>query len=387
MWGGAIEIRGEARALRDLLMRYVEEMEKLHEKVPPGKPAEGLTPAQRADLDRAATRAEQAAEQAGSLLTRAARFAAEKDKQAADANAAALAKEKQSEAMRDKAAALPMGTPEKSNLNAQANGLKAEADDLRAVSEKAKAEAEALRKGIAAAGGQTLPEELRAAADAIRNNRQGEGTNLQRSAAARLDKLVDALNEKQPDTAPNLKKWKKSADELNNLADAQDDLRKRAAEAAKIGDPAKRDAELKKLAPEQERLIERGKELFQRLTRERADSAARETRAAVERMETARDDLEQGNPASALRMTRSRNSTTPATNSTPRPPIPASSCRTRSAARWPTRSRRCSNGSWPRSPRPNGFTSSSLQTRSGIVRCSPVMANSRNGGSGPSPST
>ena len=296
VWGGAIEIRGEARVLRDLLMRYAEDMERLRDRVPPGKSPDALTPSQRVDLDRAATRAEQAAEQAGSLFARAARFAAEKDKQAAEANAAALVKEKQGESVRDKAAALPAGTPEKSALNAEANGLKAEADDLHAAADKAKAEAEALRKGIAAAGGQTLPDELRAAADAIRNNRQGEGTNLQRSAANRLDKLVGALNEKQPDTAPNLEKWKKSADELNNLADAQDELRKRAAEAAKISDPAKRNAELNKLAAEQDRLIERGKDLFQRLTRERADSAARDTRAAIERMETARDDLEKGNP-------------------------------------------------------------------------------------------
>src|SRR5262249_54389095 len=96
--------------------------------------------------------------------------------------------------------------------------------------------------------------------------------------------------------APDLEKWKQSADDLNALADAQDDLRKRAAAAAKISDPMKREAELKRLAAEQDKLIERGRELLQRLTRDHADAAARDARAALDHMQTARDDLENGNP-------------------------------------------------------------------------------------------
>jgi hypothetical protein len=138
---------------------------------------------------------------------------------------------------------------------------------------------------------------LRRAANALRNNQQADGAALQRSAAARLGKLADALAEKPRDEAPDLKKWRKTADDLNSLADAQDALRRRAAEAGKITDSAKRSAELKRLAAEQDRLMERGKELQQRLMREGADGAARDTRAALDRMETARDQLEQGNPA------------------------------------------------------------------------------------------
>jgi hypothetical protein len=296
VWGGASEIRGEARVLRDLLTRLAGETDKLSERVPPGKPVGELTTGQRADLDRAATKTEQAAEQAGSLLARAARLADEKDRQAAEARTAAKERDRQADAVRAKAEALPPGTPEKSALNARANALKTEADALRAVADKAAAEAAALRKGIQEAGGQTLPDEVRKAADAIRNNQQGSGANLQRSAAARLDRLVAALTEKQPDTAPDLEKWKKSADDLDALAGAQDDLRKRAADAAKISDPVKREAELKRLAAEQDKLIERGRELLQRLTRERADAAARDARDALDRMQTARDDLERGNP-------------------------------------------------------------------------------------------
>src|SRR5439155_27327554 len=122
------------------------------------------------------------------------------------------------------AKSLPSGGPEKSAADARANALRAQAADLRAAAEKVAAEAAALRKGVAAAGGQALPAELRDAADALRNNRQAEGANRQRSAAARLDELVKTLTEKEPEAAPDLAKWKPLADELNALADAQDDL-------------------------------------------------------------------------------------------------------------------------------------------------------------------
>lgn len=298
IWGGASDIRGEARMLRDQLNRLAGDTEKLADMVPTGQPLESLTPAQRNELDRAAGRTELAAEQAGSLLARAARLAAEKDKQAADSLAAAADKERQAAALRAKAGQLPPGTPEKSAMNAQASLLQVEADDFRAAAAKANEEVKALRKGIEDAGGQAIPEEIRKAADAIRNNRQTQGANLQRSAAARLDRLADALTEKEREAAPDLMKiLKTAADDLDVLGAAQDDLRKRAEVVNKIPDSMKREAELKKLAGEQEKLIQNTKDVLQRLTRERADAAGRDTRAALDRMETARDDLERGDPA------------------------------------------------------------------------------------------
>jgi hypothetical protein len=166
---------------------------------------------------------------------------------------------------------------------------------MRGAARKTEEEAAALRQGIADAGGQALPDEVRQAGSATRENRQAEGASRERSAAARLDRLADALAEKQPESAPDLVKWRKAADEINNLADGQDDLRKRAADASRISDPMKREAELKLLAAEQDRFIERGKDLLQRLTREGADGAARDTRAALDRMEASRTELEQGN--------------------------------------------------------------------------------------------
>src|SRR5262249_4174170 len=187
------------------------------------------TRAERNELDRAAGKTELAAEQAGSLLGRAARLAAEKEKQATDARAAAAEKEKQAAALRAKAEQLPPGTPEKSAANAQASLLQAEADDLRAAAAKADEEAAALRKGIEAAGGDAPAQGVRRAAGGVPNNRQAEAAGLQRSGAGRVGRLAGALAEEQPEGGPDLiKTLQKAADELNELGAAQDELRKRA---------------------------------------------------------------------------------------------------------------------------------------------------------------
>jgi hypothetical protein len=298
VWGGAAEIRGESRILRDQINRELEDGEKLREKVPAGSVLDSLSSQQKADLERAGGKAELDAERAGAILARAARLATEKDKQADAARDAATAKLAHSESLSARASSLPQGMPEKSTLNAQASALKGEAEDLKASADKAAAETNALRKGIDAAGGQTLPDNLRKAAEAIRNNRQTAGADLQRSAAASLGKLVDQLTEKPSEVAPDLAKLKRLANELNALADEQEKLRKRTDDASKILDPAKREDELKKLAAEQDKLLDRGKDILQRLVREPADAAARDTRNALDQMETSRDDLEKGKSGS-----------------------------------------------------------------------------------------
>lgn len=284
VWGGAVEIRGEARVLRDFIQRQLAEIEKLERPAPAG------------ELDRAGTRADQAADQGREMMGRATRLAAEKVKQADELRAKADEKKKEADDLRARAVMLPPGTPEKSTLNAQAALTEGEAADIRAAADKAENEAKALTEAIKAAGGQSLTEDLRNAGEAVRRDRRSDAGNSLRSAVGRLDRLIDTLTEKPTDEAPDLKKWKKGADDLDDLAAAQDDLRKRAADARNITDPARREAEFKKLAIDQERLIDRGRELFQRLNRERADGAARDVRAALDAMEAARRDLENGDP-------------------------------------------------------------------------------------------
>jgi hypothetical protein len=296
VWGNAAELRGEARLLRDQLNHLGEDAGRLAEKVPAGKSSDALGAAQKAELDRASGRAELAAEQAGSILTRAFRLVMEKEKQAAALKAAAAERLNQRQSLLEKGKSLPDGSLEKSKLNGQAAALELEAEELKSAGDKAAAEAAALHKAIAAAEGEELTNDIRNAAREFKNNQLAQGGNNLKSAAGRLSALTDSLVEKSQETAPDLAKFKQLADDLNALGDAQEELRKRAAAAAAIPDAARRDAELKKLAVQQEKLLEQGKELLQRLTRERADQAARDTRAALDRMESARDDLEKGQP-------------------------------------------------------------------------------------------
>ena len=294
-WGGAGEIRGEARVLKDNVLREAANADKLPEKVPPGKTPENLTPTQRAELDKAAGKVDRLAEQANGLLGRADKLAAEKDQQAADARAAADAKDKEAAKLKPEAQKLEPGSPARKASEAKIDALKADAADLRAAADKAKAEADALRKAVNDAGGQAIPDDLRKAADALRNNRQGEAADLERRAADRLDKLANELTEQPGESIPELaKNRKRAADQLNDIANQQDELRKKVDAANRIADAIKRTEELKKLAPEQQRLLDQTRDLTQRLSRERAEDAARDARAAMDKQETARDELERG---------------------------------------------------------------------------------------------
>ena len=292
-WGGAGQVRGEARVLRDNVKREAANTEAIPEKVTPGKAPADLTPQQRQELDKLAGKLDLLGEAATQLLGRAGKFAAEKEAAAAEAKAAAAAKDEEAAELRKKAAASPPGSDDEKQARARADAAREAAAELNRAAERAEAEAAALRRAESAAGGQSLPDELRRAADAARNNRPGEAANQERSAAARLDRFADSLTEKQDDSVPELKKLKKLADKLDALAAEQDDLNKKIDDAAKTENAADREAALKKLVPEQERLIEKNKDLVQQLTREKSD-AARDARQAGDRMEATRDDLEQG---------------------------------------------------------------------------------------------
>ncbi|MFO0803687.1 MAG: hypothetical protein U0791_11295 [Gemmataceae bacterium] len=294
-WGDAGALRGDARLLRDAVVREAGNAEKLTEKVPAGKPPESLPADQRAELDKAAGKLDRLADQSNSLLGRAAKLAAEKDKLAADAQSAAKKKDAEADELRKKAAKLPQGTPERNGLEAQAAGVKEEAADLKAAGDRAQAEADALRQAVQNAGGQALPEDLRKAGEAMRANRQGESVSQDKSAAARLERFAESLAEQKTDDVPELAKKKKNlANQLDDIAGQQDELRKKAEAADKIADAGKREQELQKLAREQDKLVEQTRDLLQKLQRERADGAARDARKALDKMEAARDDLEQG---------------------------------------------------------------------------------------------
>lgn len=302
-WGGAAELRGDARLLRDAVAREAEAADRLPGSVPPGRAPDALTPDQKADLDRAAARTDRLADQAGTLLGRARDLAAEKDKDAAAGRASAEAKLKEADDLAAKAGTLPQGTAERGGLEAKAEQTRSDAADHKTAAGRAAAEANAIRRAVDAAGGQSLPDELRQGGAAVRENRQGEAAGKERSAAARLERFAAGLTEQPTEAVPELaRRWRSAADQADATAAAQDDLRRRAAEAARVPDADERGEELRRLAPEQQKLVEQTRDLVQRLTRDRADAAARDARAALDKAESARDDLENGaDPTEAQR--------------------------------------------------------------------------------------
>jgi hypothetical protein len=115
VWGAAGDIRTDAQILRDFVLRQAADVAKMD----PNPTT--------ADLDRAGTRAEQAADQGSQLIGRAVRLADEKGAAAAKAAATAAQTGAEAAALRKKADALPPGTPDKSATNAKAALLEASA--------------------------------------------------------------------------------------------------------------------------------------------------------------------------------------------------------------------------------------------------------------------
>lgn len=295
-WGGAGEVRAEARALKEQLGKAGEQGGEAAGKVEAGKPGDKLTPGEKADLGRAADKFNQLADRAGATLSKTGRLAAEKDVRAADLTAQADAKGAEASEAEADAGNQPAGSPAASAAAGKAEKLRAEADGLKAEAGKAKAEADALRDAVAKAGGQDLVNDLRTAGSELQQNNPAQSAEAQKSAAARLDKLAQSLAEKPPEAGDQLAKKKALADDVDKLVEEQDELRKKVRQAVQIDDPMKRAEELKKLAREQEQLREKTERAAEKLTRERETEAADRVRAAADQMAAAKAELDQGRP-------------------------------------------------------------------------------------------
>lgn len=293
-WGGAGEVKAEARALRELLGKAGEKAKDAADKVEPGKPANQLTPKEKADLDKAAEQFEQLSNRADATIQKAQRLADEKSAKAADLKAQADAKAGEGKAAKENAAKQPQGSPDAKAASDKADKLTREAADLEAEAGKARTEADALRNAVKDAGNQGLKEDLQNAGEKLRQNNPAASNAAQQSAGQRLDAIANALSEKQPDQADELKKKEKTADDAFKLEQEQDELRKKVKAADKIEDPAKREEELKKLAAQQEQLQKKAEDLLEKLTRERQDAAADALRESIEKMQAAKEELEQG---------------------------------------------------------------------------------------------
>jgi hypothetical protein len=279
-WGGAGEVKAEARALKELLGKAGDKGKDAADRVEAGKPAGQLTPKEKAELDKAAENFDQLSARADATIQKAQRLADEKYAKAAGLKAQADAKAAEANAAK--------GDP------AKAAKLSVEAADLGAEAAKAKGEADALRAAVKDAGNQGLKEDLQTAGEKLRQNNQAESSTAQQNAGQRLDAIADALSEKQLDAKDELKKRGQTADEAFKLEQELDELRQKVKAAEKIEDPIKREQELKSLARQQEQIQKKADDLLEKLTRDRHDAAAEKLRESIEAMQAAKEQLEQG---------------------------------------------------------------------------------------------
>jgi hypothetical protein len=300
-WSGAGEVRGEARSILSELRAQAALLDefRLNQKASmSGAKREELPPETRDELERSAIRPEKLADRVRGLFEKIERIIAEKESMFDEKLDQMRKKQAEANAKEDAAFKLPKGTEDQRALRAQAANAREEADAHRATADMLKAEIDALRNALKAAGAGELRQDVQGVPERIRNNQLGDARNAQNSAAARLEKLIGSLDERnQAEDSDLLQKRKKDADaRLDQLLDGQELLQKKISAAKQIADPMQREDELKKLAPEQEKLEREARELAQQLSRLGADAAAQDVRRAARQMADAREELEQGRP-------------------------------------------------------------------------------------------
>jgi hypothetical protein len=241
-WSSTREIKGEAKSLLQEQRRLNEDTANLNadKGVPGGVRPEGLKPEQRGELERAAEAQQKLADRVGQLLSKMDRVAQErrdKDPQTADA-------------LRDAA---------KQGAQANAEGA------------------------------------LRQAAQDIRQNQTGRAGGQQREGTQGLEKVVGSLEEqREADLDRLIKKLREAEQKLEDLTRRQEDLRKKAKEAAGVADPKEREEALRRLAREQEQLRQETQDMLRELTRLRADRASRALSQAAGRMGQAGRQMNDG---------------------------------------------------------------------------------------------
>jgi hypothetical protein len=295
-WSGAADVRSAARLLHQQLLQQASELQRLSEQIPAGHPPSQLTAEHQADLQRRTARLDSAVEQAESLLSRAARLAQTKETEAEQARTAAAAIRQGAREKLQQAQKLPEGSPQRSFLQAQAAVEQTQAEERQRQAELSAKEAAALRQALQAAQGQATAEDLRQAANSLRNNQQMQAAQRTRQAAERLERLIHALTEKAEDPIPELARLRSAADTLDALGTAQEELYRRSQEAAQHSDPAQRATELQRLARHQAQLQEQAQQLLQCLQRQGPPEAVQALQDAIEQMASAQHALHQGQP-------------------------------------------------------------------------------------------
>jgi hypothetical protein len=313
-WTEARELRSEAGALLQDQEKAKRDRADLEARGAIGKAKEQLPSDQQEQLDRLAERQSALADRSAELLGKLNRKQVEKHESAMAKTAEADAKEKHAAELERQAKEKPAaGSPKSDELRKQAGDARQQAQDAREAAETLKQEADALAAAreatqqdpaktpsTPAPRDPSLPGRQREAAESVARNEVGQARQAQEAAERMLKSMQDKLEEKGGPDGDRLAKKKKldaAERDLEKLIGEQEQLQKRADEAAKIADPAERKHELEKLSREQEQLQQEARDLAQRLTRLRGEQAGQELRRASRAMDQARDAMEQGQPA------------------------------------------------------------------------------------------
>ncbi len=242
-WSSSREIKAEARSLQEEQRRLLEEVETMKQQGFLGKEREELKPEQKAQLDTATAAQRKLRERMSQMLDKMKRIA--NDRRESDPRTAA------------------------------------ELD-------------QAQRQGIES----DITGKMRTAREELENNRLGSATEQQRASLDELDKLVKQLEDRREAELDRLqRKLRETEKAIQELADQQERLQKKAQEAAQLKDPKKREEELKRLAREQQQLLEQTQEMAKQLSRLRNERASESLRQAAAQMEQAVRNLERGEPS------------------------------------------------------------------------------------------
>jgi len=284
-WSGAGEVRGESRSLLGEIHRQIEAIQQLQQAVPKtsiGKKRDDLPEPVKTELDRSAVRPERLAERIVQLLEKMERLSQEKE-------AAILAKKKQAA---DKQAQATQAPP------AEAARLSEEARRDLSAAEAMQHEVDSLRQGITKGNDPTLRKQLKEVPAQVRNNQLGDAKTSTQAAAEQLERTIQALDDPTGTRGepPDLlrKRVVEAGQRLDQLIRDEELLQKKIAEARANPDAEQRADELRKLAPEQERLQQEALELSRQFDQARNNQAALELKRSARRMDESRQKLEQG---------------------------------------------------------------------------------------------
>jgi hypothetical protein len=215
--------------------------------------------------------------------------------EAADAlkEAARLAQDKQEQLRR---AEVQVRRAQEKSAQDQATAEKLE-EAAKALQEAAEREEQAQPLERAASIGRSgqVTDQMKDAAQKIREAKPGQASDQQKKAADTLHKLVKELDEQRQLELDELsKKLKEADDKMTELTRRQEELQKQIQKARQIADPQKRAEELRKLQPKQEQLRKETQDLLRELSRLRANRAAQALGQAAGQMEQQARQLERG---------------------------------------------------------------------------------------------